>query len=551
LPAAVGAAALVAVSVLGWAWTTPETTLRGHLVEWQFWTLEVQFAIAAAALVHQLPRVAAALGAGRRTWLAAAACALLCLGLTASVAPRTSRIFFDEQIYQAVGRSLADTRLAQMCNEGTVEYGRLQCWSGEYSKQPYAYPYVLSLAYRAAGPAPWIAHAVNNLAAAATVLVVFALTVLAYRSRASGIGAALVMAVVPMQLVWSNTGASEPTAALACALAVTAAFAFVRGPSTVALIWCAAATVFAASFRPECLLVVPLVLAVVLAGARGEIGRPRFWWILAGAAALGWNVVAHAIAVRHEPWGAVGERMSVSFVSANLRTNGLFYLWDERFPALFTGLALVAVLARSRTRATWAFVGYFALFWGVFLLFYAGSYDYGADVRYSLMTYPPLAVLAGAGAAWTVQRFEGSVGAARAAAIGAGALLFHMLLYLPIVRAVGEEAWAARADVDFIERAVQAIPPNSIVLTHTPSTLLLRGVNAAQTATATTGEARVRGDLFSRYAGGVYLYWNFWCNVPDPAQQVYCTAALDRFGHEIVREERVRTYRFVLYRLLP
>ena len=48
-------------------------------------------------------------------------------GLTLFVAPRTNRIYYDEQIYQSIGQNLADLRLAQMCNDGSVEYGRLQC----------------------------------------------------------------------------------------------------------------------------------------------------------------------------------------------------------------------------------------------------------------------------------------------------------------------------------------------------------------------------------------------------------------------------------------
>ena len=32
---------------------------------------------------------------------------------------------------------------------------------------------------------------------------------------------------------------------------------------------------------------------------------------------------------------------------------------------------------------------YFLVFFAIDLVFYAGSYNYGADVRYSLMTYPP------------------------------------------------------------------------------------------------------------------------------------------------------------------
>ena len=49
---------------------------------------------------------------------------------------------------------------------------------------------------------------------------------------------------------------------------------------------------------------------------------------------------------------------------------------------------------------------YFLLFFGIALLFYAGSYDYGADVRYSLATYPPLAILGGLGMARLVRWIE-------------------------------------------------------------------------------------------------------------------------------------------------
>ncbi len=40
---------------------------------------------------------------------------------------------------------------------------------------------------------------------------------------------------------------------------------------------------------------------------------------------------------------------------------------------------------------------WFVLFWGIFLFFYAGSYRYGADVRFALLSFMPLAVLAGIG----------------------------------------------------------------------------------------------------------------------------------------------------------
>jgi hypothetical protein len=55
--------------------------------------------------------------------------------------------------------------------------------------------------------------------------------------------------------------------------------------------------------------------------------------------------------------------------------------------------------------------------------------------------------------------------------------------------------------------------------------------------------------LLPRYAGGVYLHWNFWCNVSDRVQQEFCEASLQRFPHTLVREHRERDYRYGFYKL--
>ena len=94
---------------------------------------------------------------------------------------------------------------------------------------------------------------------------------------------------------------------------------------------------------------------------------------------------------------------------------------------------------------------YFLLFFGIGLVFYAGSYNYGADVRYSLMTYPPLAILGGLGAARWRGRLERDRCMASRARVVTAALAFQFLLVFPVVRATTEEAWAARADVRFAQ----------------------------------------------------------------------------------------------------
>jgi hypothetical protein len=534
-----------------WLRRTPDGELHDELKRLQFWALETQFFLLGCLSWLELPRFVRSLKLrGGDVAYPIAACALAFV-LARWVAPETNRIYYDEQIYQGIGQNLTDLRLAQMCNDGTVEYGSLQCWRGEYNKEPYGYPYLLSVAYRVVGAHDWVAFLLNTLTVPAIVWAVFLITAaLTGRPRAGGY-AALVAALIPEHLRWAHTAAAEPSATLACAYAVLAALAYVREPSTMALLWTVAATSFAVQFRPECLLVLPVVVTVVTLYARTEFGRPRLWW--ASLIGLGLLTVhlGHLVAVRHEGWGTAGARLSVAFLRANLRSNGWFYLTDARFPVVYSVLALCALVTWRERRAILVPSVYFLLFWGIFLFFYAGSYNYGADDRFSLMTFPPIAIAAGIGACRLAEVLAraGLGSSARIGALITVALGVQFLWYLPFVRTTGEEAWGARADVAFARSVATELPGNSIVLTQNPSMFHLWGQNAAQ-ASLLTSEAHYADTILApRYAGGVFFHWNFWCNVADPLQQSFCATALDRFPSTLIREYRERDYRYAIYRL--
>ena len=53
----------------------------------------------------------------------------------------------------------------------------------------------------------------------------------------------------------------------------------------------------------------------------------------------------------------------------------------------------------------------------------------------------------------------------------------------------------------------------------------------------------------ARYGNRIYLHWNFWCNVDDPAQQQFCRDTLAQFPTELVAERVERNYRFAFYRI--
>lgn len=528
---------------------TPVPELREHLRSAQFWSLEATFfllIVLGGAVLRDARRLLSGRDLRRMGLLVAAA---LCL--TLFVAPRTSRIYYDEQIYQSIGQNLSDLKLAQMCNDGTVEYGRLQCWLGEYNKQPYAYPHLLSAVYRIAGVSEGAAFAVNAAVMALTVCGVYVLTLLLFADTTAALFAGLIMLLVPQQIMWSATAAVEPSASLACVVALLMAAAFARSGSTVALFATAVAAAYAVQFRPESFLILPVAALIVWFGLPpGELDRPRFW----AAGLLGFVLLAvhlgHLTAVRGEGWGTTDARISLAYVTSNLRVNGWYYLADERFPTLYTLLAAAGLAGRSFRRERLTLALYFVLFFGMYLLFYAGSYNYGADVRYSLMTYPPLAALGGLGAAAVLGRI-GSTPDRRAVGAAAAALAAQFLWYAPLVRATTEEAWPSRADVRFARTVAPELRGNAYVLTHNPGMFHLWGVNAGQMSRIVQNPSHL-DFLAARYAGGgVYLHWNFWCNVADPLQQGFCRAAMKDRPFDVLRQHRERDQVFAFFRYEP
>lgn len=536
--------AAVTATIVVWLKSSDVATLRGLLTRWQFWVLETQFVLLAVFSWLNIPDFVRSLRLGRSSVMAVVAVSVVTLILVAGVAPRTNRIYYDEHIYQGIAQNLSDLHLAQMCNDGTVEFGVLRCRQAEYNKQPYGYPYVLSLGYRMLGVHEWIAHAFNAACAVVLLWVVFLTTAAAFDDPRAGAFAALVAALIPQQILWSHTAASEPSAALTIAIALMAAVAFTRARTGRSLLWMVAAAVFATQFRTESVLVVPVIALVVAVFFPEAFSRASFWWAALLGLVLCAPYLAHLAAVRYEAWGASGDRMALGFFWPNLKVNASFFLDNMRFPLLYTLLAAWGA-ASSPTRAVAFPLAYFAAFWGVFLFFYAGSYDFGADVRFSLMSYPAVAMLAGRGAA-ALQRLAPRT---RLETVIVAAIVVQFLWFMPQVRAVGEEAWAARADVAFAQQVMPELPTNSVVLTQNPSVFLIRGVNAAQLSLATTDRAYVGSVLPARYAGGVFLHWNFWCNTADDVQPAFCEAVLDQFRGELFREHGERDYRYAFFRL--
>lgn len=493
---------------------------------------------------------------GRRRCLTALALAVAGY-LACGLAPETNRIFFDEHIYAQIGQTIAHTGRAEGANYARAEYGKFEMYSPIVNKQPNGLPYLLSWIYRFAGVSEASAHFLNRALVGLTAAALYlGLALVPWTLPAgAGLAAALLFIGTPLVMWWGHTVAVEPSAAATVAFAFLAAcvHARLRDPETAqglpaSGLILAGATAFAAYFRPESLLAFPMVAAVLWSTDDRFIEDLAAWGALALATALAVPTLVHLWSVRTESWGATdGRRFDLDFIAKNLRSNGGYFIDSHWFPVAGTVLALAGalwLLGRNRT-AGLALGTWFAFSWGIFIVFYAGGYYYGASSRYGVVSCAPVAVLMGIGAAALFALLRRTPVLAGGLA---GCALINWAAAMHYVPTLSREAIESKADVDFIVKIAPTLPGGSIVLSPDPCVWLLQGVNSSQLFTLDHMVRTELRELANQYPGGVYLHWSFWHNAEPALARETGKLLVAAHATELVRV-RCQSHTLALFRL--
>ncbi|MBW1973522.1 MAG: glycosyltransferase family 39 protein, partial [Deltaproteobacteria bacterium] len=458
---------------------------------------------------------------------------LLGTSVTSFIAPRTNRIYYDEHIYMNIGQNIAFIHKAGMCNEGENLYGVYRCYRLEYNKQPNGWPYILSIVYRLFGVKDLWGHIVNNLFMGISIIVVFLLGFILFETEEAALFAALSYIIIPQNHLWFSTVAVEPSASLFCGLSILFPLIYYKTNKTKMLLLSFATWAFAIQFRTESPLILFTVIAIFLLFMKDELLKPDRYLIFSIFLILIFPFLLHLFAVRTENWGAQGAKFALKYLKQNYHINAPFYIKNIEFPAIVTLIAVIGVISFKKWKESLICLLWFSSFFFIFLFFYAGSYHYGADVRYSLLTYMPIALLAGFGAKKISKLLSIFITKKYSIIIIAGLFLYFLIYFLPNIRATTQEAWAARSDVYFAKKMAKLIPKNSIILTHNPNMFLIWGKNAAQASTATYDPQRMRY-YFHKYKGGVFFHYNYWCGVHNILQRSFCTNILKRYPNRLV-----------------
>ena len=465
--------------------------------------------------------------------------------IAAFVAPRTHRLYYDEHIYENIGQGIAYTGLAALADEASFEHGEYVMASWEYNKQPNAYPYLLSIIYKLFGVRDVYAFILNNVVFGLSIFTVFALAYLLFRDSWAGLYSALIYALIPQNLIWSNTASVEPSGSFFAAFSLLTLLLFIKTKKSKTLFLATAVAAYASQFRPESIFIfLPCALALFLFKP-DEFSESRLRWSGALLLLLLAAHIGHMVVVRDQGWGSTGEKFGLQYLFENIRVNGLYYLDNKRFPLLFTAFAICGLISRENLKSRLLLAVWFLLFWGIFLFFYAGSYGYGCDIRFSLLSYAPLAILSGAGLLSLLKRLTENP----FRKIGIGVIVVAFIHFLPQVRAVTAEAWDSRADYKFAKLFMKELPANSIILTHDPCMFLLHGKNAAQLSIAKENRAHLDNDIFASYKGGVYMHWGYWCVMPDPEQHAFGNYVLENYKCTAVKSYSEHGYDYKLYKI--
>lgn len=528
----------------------PPLALQHHLARVSVLTLNACYTLLGLGfLCYLIKTKGIALRISKMSCLCLLPLFVLAFFLVSLVAPQTNRIFYDEHIYQSIAQSIAETGHALLCNVCEAEGGEFKPLVQSYNKQPIGHPYYLSLFFRVFGVSEHSAHAANILAYLLGILFVYAAAFFLLNSETAALFAGLFYALTPMLVLWSATTAAEPTAACTSALAVFAAALYLREANIPTLLLFGASSSLAVYQRPESILMLPVLSVLLLLNRPQELMTPRFYLLALLTILLISPEILHLITVSGENWGASGEMFSRAAFIDNFKVNGLFYLSNIRFPLSFTIFAIIGSLFGGKLKIKLPLLLWFMFSFGVFLPFYAGSYDYGADVRFSVLTAAPLAILAGWGVRVSCSWLSSKVSPRAVLAFLAGVIFLSWIKFIPLVSSIGLEAKQAREDVECSRRFAEALPENSLVLTHNPNIWLLWGRNAAQLSLAREAKHRVHGKFFTQYPGGVYFHLNFWCQVPDPLQNSLCEDAFSYYETTLFSECKPGETRYALYRL--
>ena len=528
--------------------------IQSFLSSYYVYLLEINFFLLIIALIFSFKHIKKIFSEIENKYLLLLlSISVLGITLTTFVAPRTHRIFYDEDIYNSIAQNIAHHKKAVMCNEGYYENNELRVIAEEYNKQPPAYPYLISVIFRTFGTNELFTFALNNILFGLMVIIVFLISFLLFKDIFASFTACLAYILIPVNLQWFDTCSAEPSTALFTGLAVLATLIYIRDKKPINLLFVVTSLAFSLSFRTESFLVIAIVGLIYLLKDPGIFKKKEFYTFGILLLFLSTAIILHLYSVRGQSWGAQGAKISPAYLPYNLFTNSIFYFRNKEFPVIFSIFAIAGIFFyknRKYLKDKIILLVWFFVFWGVFLFFYAGSYkfDEGLSIRFSLLSYVPLAIFVGLGISSFEESLRKTIKPIKVILILL--IAFNFSWFLPFIRSISKgESELCRIDREYAMEFAELLPVNSIIYTHNPNMFLINKKSAIQTSSETYNPGTIERHLYW-FKGGVYVHYNYWSDVPySDLQRQFTTNILEKYDYEIIKEYYYKNHKYGLYKI--
>ena len=472
---------------------------------------------------------------------------LLAVLLRLLLPPAGHRLYFDEDIYLNIGQNIANTGQALLTNCGETRYGVYHHYEGIFNKQPNSLPFMAALVFAVFGCKENLIFLLMQILGGLTVLPLFGLAMKLF-SEEEGLWAAFLFALIPVHIIWSATASTETAFVFFAALSLYLLMLALSAESLPLWLLFVCSIAFTVQFRTEGLLIlIPAGLMILFSKV-----RIKTWWAILMGLALAFllfPILLHLNFVKDMDWGAPGgQKFSLDYFTVNWRNN-LPFFWENRyFPAFCSVFMLLGIAGCLFRRKLWTAVWlliWAGLFFAPYLFFYAGDYKGGVSVRYALPHLAPDMILAGSGVVLLLKWLRERIKSFDPAIPLASALLLLFLFHVPLIKAVTQESWVARADHKYITEFCRNLPDNCFILTHSPSLVLVEGKGALQTWIL-KDNLRFQ-QMFESRKSQVFLYEDYWSDVYPQSQDVKIIK--DNFELKLEKANRENGRTFNIYRL--
>ncbi len=479
-------------------------------------------------------------GISKRTWLFLLLIFILALSLRLFISPNTHRVYFDEDIYINIAQNIVNDGSAILCNRGTAGH----CDEGVLNKQPQSLSFFLASIFLFTGVDERLASYIMILVSSLTIIALFLFVYLLTKKEEPALYSSLILALTPIHILWAPTITGESLFVFFSVLAAASILAYLANKSTFTLFLATSMLAFASQARPEAPLILPVFLLFIIREKLDMRLLVAFILLLA----LFLPYVLQFKNVSGDTWGATsGEKLSLTNVKPNSYVNGKFFIENTRYPMIFTIIALIGIIYLATSRQylqLTILLAWFLLFYGIYALFYAGSFNYGADVRFSITLYPAISILIGLGIFSLRKLIPIKKSISSLLLVIAVLLIFSR--FLPFVSAIGEEAWDARLSHDFAINETIKQGDNCYVFSHVPTMFLINGINSLQTWYGSN--KAIVDDIFNK-SDCVLFEEGYWCVNVAQYKDTVCKHIKDNFQLNIVNSATERDKTFTLYRM--